>query len=411
MERDVHDVASNGASVEALMKLCVPACLALTALLGCTAPIDENVARDRDAIVNGQPTTGDPAVVYVDMGCSGTLITPKIVLTACHCMQQVSSPPSVFFGSNIEEAGTWINSVHYEIYPGQCSGDGDFALLTLSEPGPTTPVPANNHDLQPYIGNQVRIVGFGVTSENGQDIGLKRMGTSVLGSLEPGVMFCNASSPSGTCYGDSGGPSFMTIEGQEYVVGATSYGTEACGSGLDASARTDSHYDWITQYIAANDPNACGADGACMPSCQPADPDCVCISDGNCDTNCPNGGVDPDCDACGDNGVCQQDCPTLDNDCCAANGICHAVCIDHDPDCPGSTPGTPGSPNNPSRAAEEEPASGGCSATGKPNHEWLWLLVSAAVVVSSARRGAASRSATSARGARCGARASYRRTR
>jgi MYXO-CTERM domain-containing protein len=238
------------------MKRFVPGSMALALCLGCSGTHDaDRIGQGRAGIVNGQVDNGDPAVVYLDMGCSGTLITPKVILTACHCMQQSSPTPDVFFGTDIEGQGDWLSTVDSEIFPGsQCTGDGDFALLTLAESGPAQPVWVNDRDLAPHIGGQIRIAGFGVTSENGQDIGLKRMGQSVLAEVDPGTMYAQADSPSGTCYGDSGGPSFMVFEGTEYVVGATSYGTQECGAGYDASGRTDAHYDWIVQYVADHDP-------------------------------------------------------------------------------------------------------------------------------------------------------------
>jgi trypsin len=282
---------------EATMRTRLTGFLLVLAAAACgdgAAPTDA-VDRAADAIVNGQLTSGDPAVVYIDVGCSGTLVTPRIVLTACHCLEGVYWDPEIFFGSNIDQAGTWMSTIHHEAYPAGCIGDGDLAMLTLAQPGPAQPIPFNDRDLGPYIGQAVRIVGFGVTGEYANDSGAKREGTSTLADLEPGTMYCQASSPSATCYGDSGGPNFMTFEGKEYVVGTTSYGTEACGSGWDASARTDAHHDWLVQYVALHDPADCGADGQCASFCSAPDPDCPCANDGYCTAACADAATDPDC--------------------------------------------------------------------------------------------------------------------
>ncbi|MEZ4437847.1 MAG: trypsin-like serine protease [Polyangiaceae bacterium] len=304
---------------------------------------EDDVAAAEQPIVNGSPTTGDPAVVYVEMGCSGTLVTPKIVLTACHCFQGFGGNPDVFFGSNIYQSGTWIPSVHHEVHPGQCVGPGDLAMITLSQPGPATPIPVNDRDLANYIGDTVRVVGFGVTSENGSNSGQKRVGTSPLSQVQGGEMYCDPTVQSGTCYGDSGGPNFMTFEGKEYLVGATSYGTEACGSGYDVSARTDSYYDWIQGYIAQHDPATCAEDGGCATGCPTPDPDCPCAADGHCTDACPDPSVDPDCDACGPDGICQLGCAVVDSDCCVSDGDCVDECGSLDLDCAdGTGAGGPG---------------------------------------------------------------------
>lgn len=352
-------------------------------------------------IVNGTPTDGDPATVYIDVGCSGTLVTNKVVLTACHCLEGVGGSVEVFFGSAINGPGTWIDSVDHDIYPGSCIGNGDLAMIALAEPGPATPIPINDRSLASYVGAPVRVVGFGVTGENSGGSGVKRKGATVLGAVETGVMYCDPTIDSGTCYGDSGGPNFMTFEGKEYVVGTTSYGTSACGSGLDASARTDTHYDWLMQFIADHDPADCGQDGQCAPFCETPDPDCPCADDGHCTAACAELATDPDCDGCGQDGTCRTDCPALDSDCCAADGDCFGACGDLDPDCgpmSGSTSSSsasggsnPAAPSDPDDAAPFD--DGGlhgsvtCSASnGRAPTNGGWLVLAAALAFGRRKR-------------------------
>lgn len=64
---------------------------ALTCLAACaTGGYDDDFGENADAIIGGAPHDGDPQTVYLmqrgGFVCTGSLIAPRVVLTALHCV-------------------------------------------------------------------------------------------------------------------------------------------------------------------------------------------------------------------------------------------------------------------------------------------------------------------------------------
>ncbi len=101
----------------------------------------------------------------------------------------------------------------------------------------------------------------GVTVETANDAGIKRSGVATLfsttasevGGMREGEL-ATSNDPHGTCDGDSGGPTFMTLDGLEVVVGVTSRGSETggqsdpCGTGRSVATRADSYAAFIDEF-------------------------------------------------------------------------------------------------------------------------------------------------------------------
>lgn len=294
----------------------------------------------RQEIIGGTVTMGDPAVVALVVGfggrfssyCTGSLIGPKTVLTAAHCIyaQGQNAPYSIAFGTYASNPSSTVRVVSQTRHPAYGGQSNDFGLLRLERAVTNVPfIRLNETPLtQAMLGTSVRHSGFGVTDGASQIGGgtkrevatpLRRVMATSFESGAPGKQ---------TCQGDSGGPGFMKLAGSnvEKVVGVVSYGDQNCAyQGYDG--RVDVGASWIRTTMGAWEAPTCDTDGQCVMGCVPVDQDCVCKADGVCGAECTDPAMDPDCPRdCAQNGVCaQQACGRPDVDCVLEGQRCDAA--------------------------------------------------------------------------------------
>src|SRR4030095_3835502 len=109
------------------------------------------------------------------------------------------------------------------------------------------------------IGAGVRLVGFGMTSQNDPgSAGKKRQGTPVVGEVYSAV-FTMPMQPSGTCNGDSGGTALIQRNAQEVVAGIHSR-SDCTSSAIDT--RVDVSLPEINAFAGPVEPG-CGFDNQC----------------------------------------------------------------------------------------------------------------------------------------------------
>jgi hypothetical protein len=261
-------------------------------------------------IVNGQAEDGAEPVValgahlgeYVFSACTGTLIAPRVVLTAAHCgadlpLEAVVELGQAFFGPSINapthEIGFTDLVVHPDYVelvsePGQPTqyGDNDVSVLILAE-AVTDVEPAllrRNELTDDDLETELLSVGFGTTSGDGEGGGEKRSAILTVDQLwQHFILSDSVTNPNSAniCGGDSGGPMLLVEEGRLVEWAVHSWGDANCTT-RSGSSRTDLLYEWILDQVeAVHDSrdlceiNGFYEDGWCDAECLEIDPDCV----------------------------------------------------------------------------------------------------------------------------------------
>jgi uncharacterized protein (TIGR03382 family) len=217
-----------------------------------------------------------------------------------------------------------------------------MGLITLTSPlsAITPAIPNLHHDDAPP-GIVVTMVGYGATEQNamgtvGTEFVLTDRASESCAKLPPlagatasddNLLCYSQTDGKGKCEGDSGGPSFASIDGTTKVVGTTSFGDTAC-----AQLGTDTRPDAEHRFLYAHIPDLeCTTDAMCDGGRTCYSGQCVlpagmagaigqsCSKDSECDTG--------ECNAAPDGTkVCAIECAVADGSAgCPADFKCDQV--------------------------------------------------------------------------------------
>jgi hypothetical protein len=183
--------------------------------------------------------------------CSGTVIAPRAVLTAAHCLDEDTRIARVWVGVGPEVVAD--SFVSYPNYRFNTPGVFDVGVVFMAEDLPRNPVPVlTSRDAR--VGETAIIAGWGRDQSNVP--ATLRAGSTTVSAVNGSLLETLFAPPSSSvCSGDSGGPILLEQGGIWSVGGITSATSDSvCNTGTNfyQAIRTSAVRDFVLQHV----PNA-----------------------------------------------------------------------------------------------------------------------------------------------------------
>ncbi|CAJ1966486.1 unnamed protein product [Cylindrotheca closterium] len=224
-------------------------------------------------IIGGTQSSQNDFPYYVDTAnCGGSLIAPKVVLTAAHCGASYYPDKQVIVnGYERGEVGNGVWRTVSQVVPhpeyNENTLENDFELYLLSESvtGLSVKLSLNQQATYPADGTDLTVLGIGMQDKNGglvngeflYDVVIPVVNTGECnaawqGGLNPDIMICAGAIGKGACMGDSGGPLVVRNGNTHTQVGVVSFGSADCKkvkASENVFARTSGAINWIKSVV------------------------------------------------------------------------------------------------------------------------------------------------------------------
>lgn len=189
-----------------------------------------------------------------DPFCSATLVDRDMVVSAGHC----ANSRRMYFGVGHPDSPQGFFEVdHTDIHPTL-----DAAVMFLVDDAVTTlaelePLPLLRSALsESKVGSTVEAAGYGMTHDGSTG---RYFAALELYDIDSEYYIVNGYGERGICYGDSGGPLLVELDGFTVVAGVESWGDWTCVD-IDYLTRIDLVIDWIDDQQADYHPDQGGDD-------------------------------------------------------------------------------------------------------------------------------------------------------
>jgi hypothetical protein len=251
----------------------------LVALLaaGCAPPGPDGVESTAQPVVGGQAATTCvwPSCLF-GRGCSATLVHPRLITTAAHCVQD-NQMDGV---ANVGESAPFVRTVPRQLCRrppeytrASATGAYDIAFCTLREPIDNVPIvpvlSACEAEEMIKPGRSIVIAGFGAPNN-----GRKYQGRMVITSVRNGAEVFLRGEGITAGSGDSGGPAYLQMPDGTW----RTFGVASRASGRNVAIYTliSAHIPWIERQSGVDITPCHGAGGGWEegPGCDrfPTDP-------------------------------------------------------------------------------------------------------------------------------------------
>ena len=258
----------------------------------------EPLGKKTQAVIGGKVDLSHPAVGTITINrrtyCTATLISPKVILTAAHCMDPYRS--SVDSGSKLDfrielPDKTRPEGYRYEYFPispqllsvhpkwlqhRPVVYIGDMAIAILEKPLTKIPfMPINRKTLDSsWLKKKGYILGYGMIQTQPVPLRIHRKyGAEVLITKVEPDRVAHFDKGKSVCHGDSGGPLLMKIDNKWQLVAVHSHTLAGRVPGASYSAcnlegvslRVDAYLPYVDTFLAiyGGHPGTCKQDKNC----------------------------------------------------------------------------------------------------------------------------------------------------